>query len=70
MAPEPAPSDLDTQAVTGPAKVYPDAADPECWIVEPPTPHTETRSFTGPNAESAALEYAHRTYGSARFFTR
>jgi hypothetical protein len=55
---------------TEPAKVYPDPHEADCWIVEAPTAAIEPRVFAGPNAEAAALEFAHRNYGSARFFTR
>jgi len=53
----------------GPAKVYPDPERSDRWIVEAPTV-ADRRVFAGPNAEAAALEFAHRSYGSARFFTR
>ena len=54
-----------------PAKVYPDPHEADRWIVEaPPTDAAGPRVFDGPNAEAAALEFAHRNYGSARFFTR
>lgn len=53
----------------GPAKVYPDPKRSDHWIVEAPA-EADRRIFAGPNAEAAALEFAHRNYGSARFFTR
>jgi hypothetical protein len=56
-----------------PAKVYPVADEPE-WVVEPPASASPasagTRTFSGPVALSQALEYAYRTYGSARFLSR
>ncbi len=53
----------------GPAKVYPHPEQSDHWVVEAPT-EADRRVFAGPNAEAAALEFAHRSYGSARFFTR
>ncbi len=55
----------------GPAKVYPAAGEDDQWVVEAPGARKgERKIFTGPNAAIAALEFAHRSYGSARFFTR
>ena len=51
------------------ALVYRDAASPDRWLVGPPDRAGEEHCFTGPNACVAALEYAHRQYGSARFFS-
>ncbi len=52
------------------ALVYRDAASPERWMVGPPPASQEQeQAFTGPNACTAALEFAHRQYGSARFFS-
>ncbi len=51
------------------ALVYRDAGCPDRCLVSSPehTPHHE-QAFTGPNAWHAALEFAHRRYGSARSF--
>jgi hypothetical protein len=51
------------------ALVYRDASRPDCWLVGPPDrdPAGE-QAFTGPNACQAALEFAHRIYGNARYF--
>lgn len=56
-------------ARTEAALVYRDAEFPDRWLVAAPeyTPHQE-QAFTGPNAGQAALEFAHRRYGSARSF--
>lgn len=52
------------------ALVYRDARMPERWLVGPPAESAgREHSFTGPNACAAALEFAHRHYGSARFFS-
>lgn len=52
------------------ALVYRDASCPDRWLVGPPRPtQEEERAFTGPNACRAALEFAHRMYGSARYFS-
>src|SRR4051794_5079686 len=51
-----------------PPLVYPDAGRTG-WIVQPPE-HSEaldSRRFAGPNAETAALEFAYRNYGCARY---
>lgn len=51
------------------ALVYRDSSCPDRWLVGAPE-HSPPReqAFTGPNACQAALEFAHRTYGSARYF--
>ena len=51
-----------------PALVYRDRITEDSWVVEPPD-GLGTRAFVGPNARSSALEFAHRTYGSARYFS-
>ena len=62
---------LGAAAASEPAKVYPDPEQSDRWIVEAPAaPDPDRKVFAGPNAEAAALEFAHRSYGSARFFTR
>jgi hypothetical protein len=54
-----------------PAKVYPDPQGADRWVVEAARAGAvDRRVFDGPNAEAAALEFAHRNYGGARFFTR
>ncbi len=51
------------------ALVYRDAACPDRWLVgAPESSKAREHAFTGPNACQAALEFAHRTYGSARYF--
>lgn len=52
------------------ALVYRDASCPDRWLVGAPehSPPDE-QAFTGPNARQAALEFAHRRYGSARYFS-
>jgi hypothetical protein len=51
------------------ALVYRDASCPDRWLVGAPEfSAPEERAFCGPNACQAALEFAHRTYGSARYF--
>lgn len=52
------------------ALVYRDQSCPDRWLVGAPasSPPSE-QAFTGPNACQAALEFAHRTYGSARYFS-
>jgi hypothetical protein len=49
--------------------VYRDVSSEGRWLVEPPGAHEDgaPASFTGPNACQAALEFAHRTYGCARY---
>src|SRR3954447_1734804 len=49
--------------------VYRDEANQDRWLVEPPAEveDGEPAAFTGPNACHAALEFAHRTYGCARY---
>jgi hypothetical protein len=50
--------------------VYRDEADQSRWIVDPPVEQpAEPTAFTGPNACQAALEFAHRTYGCARYLS-
>ena len=52
------------------ALVYRDQDEPDRWVVGPPAQSADAQqAFTGPNACIAALEYAHRQYGSARFFS-
>ena len=52
------------------ALVYRDSGAPDRWLVGPPAQSADAaQAFTGPNACTAALEYAHRQYGSARFFS-
>ena len=59
------------------ALVYRDASCPDRWLVGAPgqspagdqgCDQAYEQAFTGPNACQAALEFAHRRYGSARFF--
>ena len=51
------------------ALVYRDASCPDRWLVGAPGQSPpEEQAFTGPNACQAALEFAHRRYGSARYF--
>jgi hypothetical protein len=48
--------------------VYRDGADQNRWVVDPPDEaEAAPTGFTGPNACHAALEFAHRTYGCARY---
>ena len=48
--------------------VYRDGSHANRWLVEPPAGSgAEVASFTGPNAWQAALEFAHRAYGCARY---
>ena len=49
--------------------VYRDTSCEDRWLVEPPPTQAgcHAESFTGPNARQAALEFAHRTYGCARY---
>ncbi len=52
------------------ALVYRDSESPDRWMVGAPADRPEQeQAFTGPNACVAALEFAHRQYGSARFFS-
>ena len=57
-----------------PARVYPAVQDASGWIVEAPPSEApasgELRTFTGVAALAHALEYAHRIYGSASYFSR
>src|SRR4051794_2370458 len=52
-----------------PPLVYHDTSSGNRWLVEPPAGHqaSEPAAFTGANARHAALEFAHRTYGCARY---
>jgi hypothetical protein len=52
---------------TSPPLVYRDPNASEGWVVEPAATGAEAQAFTGPNARLAALEFAHRTYGCARY---
>ena len=49
--------------------VHRDEADHSRWVVDPPGREGPAKpaTFSGPNACHAALEYAHRTYGCARY---
>jgi hypothetical protein len=49
--------------------VYRDPGTEDGWLVEPPdaSAGASCQAFTGPNARLAALEFAHRTYGCARY---
>jgi hypothetical protein len=64
----------DSEGRTTPAKVYPASADAEAWVVEPPLDAApavvEPKTFTGPAALLKAMQYAHDTYGCARFLSR
>lgn len=65
---------LDEQGRPVPAKVYPASAEGREWVVEPPLPSNPVdgarRTFVGPAALTQALEYAHRTYGAASYYSR
>ena len=53
-----------------PPQVY-RAQDCDHWIVEPPKDAAsgfDKKIFTGPQAQHAALTYAHEQFGNARFF--
>ena len=50
------------------ALVYRDDGMPDRWLVEAPGDKSLEEAFSGPNACRNALEFAHRRYGSARFF--
>ena len=50
------------------ALVYRDDGAPDRWLVGAPDRRGEEEAFSGPNACRNALEFAHRRYGSARFF--
>src|SRR4051794_26804214 len=52
-----------------PPLVYHDTSCGDRWLVEPPAGHEPAAptAFTGANARHAALEFAHRTYGCARY---
>ncbi len=64
----------DSEGRTTPAKVYPASEDAEAWVVESPADAAsavvEPKTFTGPAALLQAMQYAHDTYGSARFLSR
>ena len=57
-----------------PARVYPAVQDASGWVVEAPASEApasgELTTFTGVAALAQALEFAHRTYGSASYFSR
>lgn len=67
-------TDRDESSRPFPAKVYPSADDAAGWTVEPPafgpSGNAETRTFSGSAALAEALEFAHRTYGSALYLSR
>lgn len=51
------------------ALVYRDGGEPNRWLVDAPGKGGDKEeAFSGPNACRNALEFAHRRYGSARFF--
>ena len=60
---------LQEEARTPAALVYRDAACPDRWLVGSPDQPRVEQAFNGPNAWQAALEFAHRRYGSARSFS-
>ena len=64
----------DSEGRTMPAKVYPASEDAEAWVVEPPVDDVsamvEPKTFTGRAALLQAVQYAHDTYGCARFLSR
>lgn len=63
----------DTEGRTAPALVHPAPEDTAAWVVEPPGAdegRRKPRVFTGGAALLTALEYAHRTYGSAVCLSR
>ena len=64
----------DSEGRTMPAKVYPASQDTDAWVVEPPVEHAsavvEPKTFTGRAALLQAVQYAHDTYGCARFLSR
>jgi len=51
-----------------PPLVYRDRAISGGWVVEPPEGNGR-QAFIGPNACMAALEFAHKTYGCARYLS-
>jgi hypothetical protein len=67
-------SDREEDSRPHPAKVYPVAGEAEGWVVEPPASGlpagTELRTFSGAAGLAEALEYSHRTYGSALYLSR
>jgi len=64
----------DAEGRSMPANVYPTFKDSETWVVEPPANDAsavvEPKTFTGHAALLQALQYAHSTYGSARYLSR
>jgi hypothetical protein len=64
----------DSEGRTMPAKVYPASEEAEAWVVEPPVEDgsavVEPKTFTGRAALLQAVQYAHDTYGCARFLSR
>jgi hypothetical protein len=63
----------DSEGRTMPAKVYPASEDAEAWVVEPPDDASavvEPKTFTGHASLLQAVQYAHDTYGCARFLSR
>ncbi len=58
---------LHEEVRTAAALVYRDVGCPDRWLVcAPEYAPPQEQAFTGPNAWQAALEFAHRRYGSAR----
>ncbi len=64
----------DSEGRRTPAKVYPASEDTAAWVVEPPMDDAsavvERKTFTGHAALLQAVQYAHDTYGCARFLSR
>lgn len=64
----------DSEGRTMPAKVYPASENAEAWVVEPPVDDASTavepKTFIGHTALLQAVQYAHDTYGCARFLSR
>ena len=64
----------DVEGRTPPAKVYPACEGADEWVVEGPISHaaasSERKTFTGANALTQALAYAHSAYGSAQYLSR
>ncbi len=64
----------DSEGRTMPAKIYPASEDAGTWIVEPPGDDASTvaepKTFIGHTALLQAVQYAHDTYGCARFLSR
>ena len=67
-------ADREEDGRTRPAKVYPAAGGTGTWVVEPPASGmpagAECRTFSGSAGLAKALEYSHRTYGSALYLSR